>query len=443
MLIKTKPLQWHRFFIVVHQVMARNDSTSIGILGGGPAGLFMYKRLVDSRRTDISITIFERKNHLGWGMPYGPEGASEEHITNVSDNEIPELMTSMSEWVETARPELLQRFNITSKSFNEYKVVHRLLFGEYLAAQFEILLQQAKKKGIETNVFLNTTVTDVVDEPGPKRTKVVTAENGYHRFDAVIICTGHNWPKKHEGTVPSYFDSPYPPSKLALKVNHPVAIRGASLTAIDGVRTLARANGRFVKEDGGLHYEVAEDSADFRLVMHSINGLLPAIRFHLEDSQLSKDAVLSENDVQNLMAANDGFVPLDYLFEKVFKEPIRQQRPEFYQTIKDMRIEDFVQHMMALRERLDSFQLFKAEYAEAEKSIRRRQSVYWKEELAVLSFALNYPAKRFSAEDMLRLKKVLMPLISIVIAFVPQSSCKELLAFTILADAASQKSNPE
>ncbi|MBC7417068.1 MAG: hypothetical protein H7325_02820 [Pedobacter sp.] len=83
---------------------------------------------------------------------------------------------------------------------------------------------------------------------------------------------------------------------------------------------------------------------------------------------------------------------------------------------------------MELRARLDPFQLFEAEYAEADKSIKRRASVYWKELLAVLSFAMNYPAKHFSAEDMLRLQKTLMPLISIVIAFVPQSSVEELLA---------------
>eukprot|EP00744_Colponema_vietnamica_P029295 GILI01045007.1.p1 GENE.GILI01045007.1~~GILI01045007.1.p1 ORF type:complete len:288 (-),score=0.92 GILI01045007.1:810-1556(-) len=83
---------------------------------------------------------------------------------------------------------------------------------------------------------------------------------------------------------------------------------------------------------------------------------------------------------------------------------------------------------MKLREELSAFQLFKAEIREAEKSIRRKQSVFWKEMLAVLSFEMNYPAKYFSAEDMQRLQKVLMPLIAIVIAFVPQSSAKELLA---------------
>ncbi len=61
----------------------------IAILGGGPSGLFMFKRLVEAGRTDIEVTIFEKKNRLGSGMPYSADGASDEHITNVSGNEIP------------------------------------------------------------------------------------------------------------------------------------------------------------------------------------------------------------------------------------------------------------------------------------------------------------------------------------------------------------------
>ena len=66
------------------------------------------------------------------------------------------------------------------------------------------------------------------------------------------------------------------------------------------------------------------------------------------------------------MASNEGFIPLDYLFEKNFKEPLRNQDPGFYEEIKDLLVEDFVARMMSLRERLDPFVLFKAEYAEAE-----------------------------------------------------------------------------
>jgi hypothetical protein len=138
--------------------------------------------------------------------------------------------------------------------------------------------------------------------------------------------------------------------------------------------------------------------------------------------------VLSHEEVNKVRAQNEGFLPLDYVFERNFKEILKDKDAEFYAQIRDMQMEPFVEMMMELRERLPAFQLFKAEYVEAAKSIQRKESVYWKEMLAVLSFAMNYPAKYFSAEDMLRLQKVLMPLISIVIAFVPQSSVEEMLA---------------
>ncbi|MGZ5248441.1 MAG: hypothetical protein ACXWCR_15145, partial [Flavitalea sp.] len=225
------------------------------------------------------------------------------------------------------------------------------------------------------------------------------------------------------------FDSPYPPSKLQEKINYPVAIRGSSLTAFDALRTLSRCNGSFSKnENGKLVYHLNDESEGFKMVMHSIDGLLPAIRIHLEDSHLAKDTVLSEREIEANKMMNDGFVSLDYIFEQKFKIPFRKKDPEFYERIKDMKMEEFVEDMMSFRERLDPFTLFKAEYAEAEKSIRRQQPVLWKEMLAMLSFTMNYPAKYFSAEDMLRHRKILLPLISIVIAFVPQGSAQELLA---------------
>ncbi|UZJ64772.1 hypothetical protein OKW96_20980 [Sphingobacterium sp. KU25419] len=119
---------------------------------------------------------------------------------------------------------------------------------------------------------------------------------------------------------------------------------------------------------------------------------------------------------------------LDYVFERNFKSPLKQSDPVFYDKIKDMTIEEFVEEMLSLRKELDSFTLFRAEYLEAKKSIDRRISISWKERLAAFSYAMNYPAKHFSAEDMLRLRKVLMPLISVIIASLPQESYKEIIA---------------
>jgi uncharacterized NAD(P)/FAD-binding protein YdhS len=397
----------------------------VAILGGGPSGLFMFKRLVDSGLDNLEIDIFEKKQQLGAGMPYSTSGANEEHITNVSGNEIPLLVTPISEWIKTVPAQTLERFHITDK-FNDFRVLPRLLFGQYLSAQFDLLRKMADAAGISHQVYFKSTVTDIIDHGS----KVAVEINGsaLNNYDQVIICTGHNWPLRHEGIVPGYFDSPYPPSKLALKLNHPVAVKGSSLTAVDAVRTLARHHGKFEGDKKHTTYQLNPEHPEFKIVLHTRNGMLPALRFHLDDSHLENDALLTPDEIAAHIAANDGFLSLDFVFEKDFKEIFRDKEPEFYQHIKYMCLEDFVADMMELRERLDPFQLLRAEYAEAEKSIKRKQSVYWKEMLGVLSFAMNYPAKHLSAEDMQRLQQVLLPLISIVIAYIPQSSTEELLA---------------
>lgn len=212
-------------------------------------------------------------------------------------------------------------------------------------------------------------------------------------------------------------------------MNYAVGIKGASLTAIDALKTIARFNGHFVENASGkLTYKRNGDAAGFKLVLHSRNGLLPALRFHLEDSHLGKAGLMSKKEMIQLKMGNDGFISLDIIFEKDFKEMFLEKDPAFYSQVKDMNLETFVEMMMEIRAQIEPFALLKQEYAEAEQSIKNHQSILWKEKLAVLSFAMNYPAKYFSAEDMQRLQKVLMPLISIVIAFIPQGSCRELMA---------------
>ncbi len=400
----------------------------IGILGGGPAALFMLKRLVENFAGNIVVTIFERNQQLGAGMPYSADGACKEHITNVSDREIPELVSSLESWIRKAPRSLLKEYKIDPQDFNEYHVVPRLIFGQFLAAQFDLVLKTAQEAGIKARVFTGTTVTDISYEAATNKVKVITSERGDHLFDTIIIATGHNWPKQHEGIVPNWCDSPYPPSKLNQACNFPIAIKGSSLTAIDAVKTLARANGTFEEIGGKLAYKRHSGSNDFRIVLHSIGGLLPAIRFHLENVEDAQDSLPTKTEMQELMSANDGFIPLDYLFQRNFMEPLQKEHPEFYEKVRHMSLEEFVAAMMTMRENIEPFKLFKAEYAEAEKSIRRKRSIYWKEMLAQLSYAMNYPAKYLSAEDMTRMREVLMPLISIIIAMIPQSACRELIA---------------
>ncbi|UZJ64773.1 FAD/NAD(P)-binding protein [Sphingobacterium sp. KU25419] len=65
---------------------------SIALIGGGPAALFMLKEIVNQNLQVESIYIFEKNERLGVGMPYGKYGSCNEHLANVSANEIPELI---------------------------------------------------------------------------------------------------------------------------------------------------------------------------------------------------------------------------------------------------------------------------------------------------------------------------------------------------------------
>ncbi len=156
----------------------------------------MFKQFVDAKHNHFTITIFEKSNLLGAGMPYSAIGANDEHVTNVSGNEIPEMVTSINDWIKTVSKDTLDKFHIDPKKFNEYKVLPRLLFGQYLTAQFKLLQKQAKEQGLEFEVYYDSEVTNVTDNPDKQNVIVEINNETKHDFDQVIICTGHNWPKR-------------------------------------------------------------------------------------------------------------------------------------------------------------------------------------------------------------------------------------------------------
>lgn len=400
--------------------------SNIALIGGGPAALFMLKHLVEQEVPVESITIFEKNDRLGVGMPYGKFGAEKEHVANVSANELPKLLDDFETYIQKYPTTEFNGY-VENGKVNPYEVIPRRLLGDFLEYSFSKFIDKATASGITIGVHLETAVEDlIVNKDG---SFAILANDQKFLADAVVLCTGHVWPKQHEGKTDGWFDSPYPPSKLELKANFPVAVRGASLTAVDAIKTLARANGTFSKKsDGGLNYTLADGSENFRIHLFSKRGFLPALRFHSEDDAYSTEWSMSLDEIHEYKASHGGFVDLDYVFERSFKNRLREKDPAFYEKIKDFSIEKFVDQMLAIREELDSFLLFKAEFEEAEKSIHRQQSVSWKETLSAFSYAVNYPAKHFSAEDMTRHKKTLMPLISVIIASLPQSSYHELMA---------------
>lgn len=403
-----------------------NNYESIALIGGGPAALFVLKYLAAQEVRPKSLYLFEKSDRLGAGMPYSRRGAEKEHVANVSANEIPELYEDFVTYIQKHPSPDFPDF-VQSGTVNEYEVIPRLLLGNYLEAQVKNYISVLKKSGTEVHVRMETPVEDILrkEEDGPFT--IVTEKQNYEA-SLTIICTGHVWPMKLEQQQPGWYDSPYPPSKFSEATNYPVAIRGTSLTAIDAVKTLARRNGTYTKKDHEVTYELNEGSENFRIDLFSLKGFLPALRFHTEDDLYSEEWIMSLDDIYEYKKAHGGFVDLDYVYDLHFRQPLKKKNPSFYEEIKDLSIEEFVEKMMKTREEPDSFELFKAEYEEAEKSIRTHRSVAWKEILSAFSYAVNYPAKHFSAEDIMRLRKTLLPLISVIIASLPQSSYREVIA---------------
>ena len=64
---------------------------------------------------------------------------------------------------------------------------------------------------------------------------------------------------------------------------------------------------------------------------------------------------MSDGEIRKIEEANVGFVPLDYIFERHFIEPLREQDPVFYEKTRGMGIEDFINHVMGFREQMDPY----------------------------------------------------------------------------------------
>ena len=404
------------------------DYQTLALIGGGPAALLILKNMWESKSEPQTILIFEKNERLGVGMPYGSLGACKEHVANVSANELPDFEVGFEEYLRQNPTKEFPDFSVDGRC-NALQVIPRLLLGDYLEYQFKWHIKSLKTKNIKVIARTKSLVRDITKKDESDQFKILVNEDQEFIASRIVLCTGHYWPKKNEESVKGWYDSPYPPSKFTSASNHPVAIRGTSLTAVDAIKTHSRLNGQYeTLANGQLKYSLNEGSENFRIDLFSTGGFLPALRFHSEDDAYSTDWTMSLQEIYDYKKEHNGFVDLDHVFEINFKSQLQKKDPDFYNKIKNLRIEDFVEEMMSIRKELDSFQLFKAEYTEAEKSIRRHQSISWKEALTAFSFAMNYPAKHFSAEDMLRLRKTLLPLISIIIAALPQSSYKEIIA---------------
>lgn len=405
------------------------DSKYIAIIGGGASALFILNEFVQRGHPGDKLAVYEAGRRLGSGMPYSADGANKEHLTNLLCEEIPDLVQPVAHWLREQPRDVLNPFNMDSAHIDEQAALPRILFGKYLEDQFIRLVKQARVKGLRVFLYLEQMVTDLEDSRSPSKVTVLTSSGRKADYDHVVIATGHVWPRSWESSVQGYFDSPYPPKKIDNVFNRCVGVRGSSLTAVDAVKTLANNHGHYFRDDNNvLVYRPDEGTENFKIVLHSRHGALPTVRFHFEQQRVSSDFYLSREEIAEHMASNRNRVSLDFLFEKGFKKPLAERDRAFHDTIKDVSLEQFVSSVDQIRRNKQPFDYFADELRIARVSMEQKEAIHWKEMIAFLNSTINLYAKHMFAEDILRVRRNLMPLISNVIAHLPHDSCEELLA---------------
>src|SRR5690606_29753210 len=112
--------------------MQESSLKSIAIIGGGPAGMILYKKLIQLKDGSYEIHIYERKNSLGSGMPYSQDRANQEQVMTIVDIEIKTIVTFLAEQIKSVPNTTLEQFGLAPATIQEKTLLPRFLFGEYL-----------------------------------------------------------------------------------------------------------------------------------------------------------------------------------------------------------------------------------------------------------------------------------------------------------------------
>lgn len=418
-----------------------NATETLAIVGSGPSALYLlhhiFTQIAVLKSRFASIVIFEKSHSPGMGMPYSPETTDRFNLSNISSEELPALPVTLVDWLRSQSPAVLEELDISPDKINEQEVYSRLALGQYFKAQYQLLTAWISNEGIEVTEHAESQVTDIQDDPKNGRVILLTAAGETYEAQAVVIATGHHWPAKD---VPEcgYYASPWPIAKLLPDEGkqHPFTIGtlGASLSAFDVISSLAHRHGRFVSEGKKKIYLPHEGSEQFKIVMHSAQGLLPHLQF---DQVKPQREIYRHVTREGMLALRDskGFIRMDHYFDKVCRPVLRKAFADDHLSDLCRKLEDpafgildFVETMSDKHDYPDAFKGMRKEMVEAEHSVKQHAPIHWKEAVDDLIYTLNYHAELMPAEDCLLLQGKVMPFVLNVIAAMPLPSGNSILA---------------
>lgn len=412
--------------------------TQLIIIGGGPSSLFLLMNLLkNSKEHQLidKITLLEKNEILGPGMPFNEHYNDINNLANITGEEIPKLPQTLKDWLLAQDIDFLQQWNIKHEDISEKNLYPRIVLGKYYAAQYHLIIDELIAKGINVNVCLNEEVIDIIKH-AEDEIEVITKSQKSFIGNKLVISTGHGLLEKNKEL--NYFSSPWPIKKLFPKAtpfyNFEVGILGASLSAFDVTSALAHHHGQFINQDNQLRYFLDDGAEGFKIALHSSDGLLPHLQYEQRNAMRKVYRHISKDEIQLLMDES-GFLALNTYFDNVMRPALmeafyRDKRPDKAQLMEESSttFSDFIAIMKDEHQYSNSFEGLKLELKDAIELLNLDEPTHWMETLDDLMYTLNFHIDLLSAEDRLLLKKDIFPFLMNVIAALPISSAKKLIA---------------
>ena len=403
-------------------------SSKIAIIGSGPTGIYTLKGLI-GEHAPLEITIFEREDMPGKGMPYQPHINDRAMLSNIASIEIPPICETLTAWLRRQSDAALQEFGIAREAIAERAFYTRVVLGEYLQAQFFGLVQQGREKGHRIAVKAAHRVTDIALMRDNIELTVETPAGDYEKavFDHVVLATGHDWPEATE-TRPGYFVSPWPAPALKSIPASKVGILGTSLSGIDALITVATAHGGFLLDDqGDLQYQPHADTEGFHATMMSRKGILPEADFYCEIPYRPL-VFCTEEAIERLIATHEHGL-LDAIFA-LFRQELTLADPDYAARIglSMLSVETLAPAYFHERQTSDPFVFAARNLAEAEMNQKRRHTVEWRYAILRMHEVIARAIPHLDAADLERFHKHFKTVFVDDYATVPHDSIRRLLA---------------
>ncbi|MEO5714916.1 MAG: FAD/NAD(P)-binding protein [Luteolibacter sp.] len=418
-----------------------NPRQRLAVIGSGPSAIYLLKHLLDEVEVMVrhisSIDIFEKSGLTGMGMPYNPRMTDRHHMSNISSEELPELPVTFGDWLRAQEPAFLRELGVEDVEISDSEVYSRLALGRYLQAQYQAILAGLTEAGIAIQEFRRCEIVDIRCVSPEGEVMLETAEGERHSCDRVVVATGHSWINDDQ-TANGYYASPWPISKLMPREgeyhNFAIGTLGASLSAFDVISSLAHRHGEFSEEAGILNFRPFPGTGNFKMIMHSADGLLPHLQF---DQVEPMREIYRHVDRDGLLAlvGGDGFLRLDTYFDRVCRPALckafaKDGMAEMVGILGDRQFGflEFVEKMTEKHDYPNAFEGMRYEMVEARKSVLAHRPIHWKEVIDDLMYTLNFHAELMPAEDHLTLRSCVMPFLMNLVAAMPLESAHILLA---------------